>query len=367
MPDTLAERFGGESVEQILGVLASSLLAVATFSLGAMVTAYTSISQAATPRAAILVTSDRATQRSLATFVGAFLYAVVGLTAINAGLYGSHGRAIIFGFSLLVVGLVAFQLLAWINRLSSLARVGHVLVLIEERAKDALKSERRRPRLGGVAGDLPAGAPIPASRTGHVQNIDISGLKAWIRDTGRKVQVLAAPGDFVRRGEALARIDGAVETEQLTSLTANFSIGRSRTFAHDPRQGLAILGEAAAKALSPGVNDPGTAIEAMGAGVRLIDGWARSEIEPEADPEPRLMAPALMADALVEAVFGPVARHGSDNVLVAERLQRALSSLEALGGEVGAAAAVLRRESRRRALEQLAFAPDRRRLRAASD
>ena len=49
VPQDVADRLGGESVEQILTILASSLLAVATFSLGAMVTAYTAVSSAATP------------------------------------------------------------------------------------------------------------------------------------------------------------------------------------------------------------------------------------------------------------------------------------------------------------------------------
>ena len=49
VPSQMAERLGGESVEAILAILASSLLAVATFSLGTMVSAYTAVSQAASP------------------------------------------------------------------------------------------------------------------------------------------------------------------------------------------------------------------------------------------------------------------------------------------------------------------------------
>lgn len=44
VPSGMADRLGGESVEAILAILASSLLAVATFSLGAMVSAYTAVS-----------------------------------------------------------------------------------------------------------------------------------------------------------------------------------------------------------------------------------------------------------------------------------------------------------------------------------
>lgn len=65
-----------------------------------MVTAYTAVSQAATPRVAALVTSDSEVQKALSTFVGAFLYAIVAVTAVNAHYYGQAGRAILFLFSL---------------------------------------------------------------------------------------------------------------------------------------------------------------------------------------------------------------------------------------------------------------------------
>ena len=47
-----------------------------------------------------LITGDETTQKSLSTFVGAFLYAIVGVTAINAGYYGAEGRAVVFVITL---------------------------------------------------------------------------------------------------------------------------------------------------------------------------------------------------------------------------------------------------------------------------
>lgn len=95
VPQEMAQRLGGEAVEDILRALASSMLAVATFSLSAMVVAYTAVSAQMTPRAAAFVTDDGATQRALATFVGAFLFTIVALVAIGANYYGPGGRAIL--------------------------------------------------------------------------------------------------------------------------------------------------------------------------------------------------------------------------------------------------------------------------------
>ncbi|MBU1345517.1 MAG: DUF2254 domain-containing protein [Alphaproteobacteria bacterium] len=340
VPEEVAERLGGESVSSILTILASSLLGVATFSAGAMVTAYTAVSQAATPRVAALVTSDKEVQQALATFVGAFLYAIVAVTAVNAHYYGQEGRAILFLFSLGVVCLVAFRLLAWINRLSSLARVGHMIDLAEEQARTALKDRRKSPYLGGRPGHIAAAFTILADETGYVQNVDPARLQAVAEDQDCNVEILAAPGAYVRCGDPVAAISrGDCDEEGCDDFRSAFAIGGQRSFDQDPRFGLIVLGEIAGKALSPGVNDPGTAIQVMGAAVRALDEWAA--LAPDDAEEvryPRVWAPRIDDDDLVADVFGPPARYGAGDVAVAVRLQKLLHKLARDKGPMAAAA-----------------------------
>ena len=341
VPEALAERFGGGSVEAVLSILASSLLAVATFSLGAMVTAYTSVSSTATPRAAALITEDESTQKSLATFVGAFLYAVVGVTAINASYYGAEGRAILFLFSLVVVALGAFRLLAWINRLTRLARLEHTIERGEASAARALATDAGRRRLGGRSGELTQGDYLCAPTTGYVQNIDVAALQSMAERLDADIQILARPGAFLRRGERLMRISrsGVDPTEQ-NRLIAAFIMGRARSFEQDARHGLVVLGEIAAKALSPGINDAGTAIAVIGSGVRLLDQWARDAAEtPEDESCSRLLIAAVPPHDFIEDLFAPIARHGAGELSVAIRLIKALRSLAAIEGDLGRAAA----------------------------
>lgn len=366
VPASMADRLGGDSVEQILTILASSLLAVATFSVGAMVTAYTAVSQGATPRVAALVTSDGQTQRSLATFVGAFLYAIVAVTAINAGYYGAEGRAILFLVSLAVVALVAYRLLAWINRLSSLARVGHMIDLVEDRARVALEARRRRPFLGGRRGALSTGALILSDKTGYVQNVDPDRLEAAASDNDCEVQILAAPGAFVRRGEAVARISLArCDDKAVTAFRSAFTLGPSRSYDQDPRFGLIVLAEIATKALSPAVNDPGTAIQVVGAGVRLLDIWLQPAAEDEADPSPcaRVLAAPLSEADLLEDIFGPIARYGAGDVPATTRLLKGLRSLSATPGPLQRPARDMARELMKRARRAMPIAADLARVR----
>ena len=360
VPTELADRFGGESVEQVLTILASSLLAVATFSLGAMVTAYTAVSSAATPRVASLVTGDEVTQKSLSTFVGAFLYAIVGVTAINAHYYAAEGRAVLFLTSLAVVGLVAFRLLAWINRLSRLARLGHMIELVEDRATHALCETAVHPNLGGRPGGLGAQAvEVFSPWTGYVQNVDPDHLQRAAETADIDVEVLALPGTFVRRGEVLCRLGMAKADEDThDEFCTAFTLGRSRSFDQDPRFALA---------LSPGVNDPGTAVEIATTAVRLLDAWSQARAGVSAGAEVthgRLRTRPLLEVDMLDDVFGPLIRYGAGDLLVAIQLQKSLNSLAAEPGALGRAAAQLGKEARKRSLAALASSYDRARLAA---
>ncbi len=351
VPEAVADRLGGESVEAILTILASSLLAVATFSLGAWVSAYTAVSQAASPRVAALVTSDEATQKSLSTFVGAFLYAVVAVTAVNARYYGPEGRAVLYLTSLAVVGLVAFRLLAWINRLASLARLSHMIELVEERTAEGLAQQPPT-----HPGPPASGADIRATRTGYVQNIDLSRLQEIAEAEEFRVEILAPVGAFRRRGETLGRVSIPMLTDEVEAeLQASFSVARSRTFEQDPRYGLIVLGEIGERALSPAVNDPGTAIQITGVALRLLDDWGRSQIQDNDInlDNSRVTRPVLEPGVLVHDVFGPLIRYGSSDVAVAIRVQKALRSLADAGSAVSLGAARLAIEARDRARTEL--------------
>ena len=356
VPDALADRLGGSSVEAVLTILASSLLAVATFSLGAMVTAYTSVSSSATPRAAALVTGDESTQKSLATFVGAFLYSVVGVTAINAEYYGPGGRAILFILSLAVVALVAFRLLSWVSRLTSLARLGHTIAQVEARTAAAMQAYARSPRLGGREGRVVGGVELGCAAAGHVQNIDVRLLQALAEADDRQVEILVRPGAFMMRGQLLARLSGdRPDEERLKAYRDAFTLETDRTFDQDPRYGLIVLGEIAGKALSPGINDPGTAIQVIGAGARLLDDWAATCQAAEGDSGQldRLFITTVSARDMVEDLYAPIIRYGSADVSVAVKVQKTLAVLASRDGALGQAAAQTARWGREAALRRL--------------
>jgi uncharacterized membrane protein len=121
---TLGFEIEADSVKSILNILASSMLAVTTFSLSIMVSAYSAASSTVSPRATKLVQQDSTTQNVLATFIGSFLYSLVGIIALSSHVYGNTGRIILFMVTLLVVMIIVITILRWIEHLSKLGRLG---------------------------------------------------------------------------------------------------------------------------------------------------------------------------------------------------------------------------------------------------
>lgn len=137
IPYDISTKIGSDAVDNILGILASSMLAVMTFSLTAMVSAYSAARGAITPRATQLLVEDSTAQNALSTFIGAFLFSIVGICALSTGIHGKSGRVILFIGTILVI--VIITLLRWIGHLSSFGQVGNTIDRVEKVAKASIE------------------------------------------------------------------------------------------------------------------------------------------------------------------------------------------------------------------------------------
>src|SRR5690606_38956022 len=100
----------------------------------------------------------------------------------------------------------------------------------------------------------------------------------------------------------------------------------------DPRVGLVVLSEIAGRALSPAVNDPGTALYIVGVFVRLCAQWSKPVANSESDSceYDRVAVPDLSVHDMFDDAFTAIARDGAGAVEVTGRLQKGLASLATL-------------------------------------
>lgn len=343
VPESFIRVVGEDTVQELLKIIASSMLAVTTFSLATVVAAYGSVTSNASPRAAGLLLDNKGAQNALSSFVAAFIFSVVGMIALGSGLYEADARFVLFIETMLVLAFVVVRLLAWIDQLIRLGRVGSAIDHVEQETRRAL--EHRRSFLGGGPdGDPPRDAkPITAPTVGYVQHVDIPRLQKLAGRHEIIVHLTVLPGSFLRLSRPVMWIEGAPDSldERLKeNLLSAVVVGDSRTFKQDPRYGLVVLGEIASRALSPGVNDPGTAIDVIGTAVRVLSIWAEEHWEREPEVRyPRVLVPGLSAADCFQDVFGPVSRDGAGMLEVGIALQKALRDLQEAKAEGFAEAA----------------------------
>ncbi len=342
VPDELAAKLNAGSVIEILTILASSMLAVTIFSLSIMVSSRQAASSQVTPRSHQLLIEDTTTQTVLATFLGAFIFSLLGLIALSTGYYDGADATVMLAFTLLVIGLVVTAILRWIDHLSELGSVVETTRKVEMAAAAALNDRGARPRLGAralspEAREIPAAAQAyRAWMTGYVQHIDVETLAGLADDGHASVYVVAAPGAFATKGAPLAWHTGDFADDDMRE---GFTMGETRVFGQDPAFGLIVLSEIAQRALSPGVNDPGTAIDVIGRLERLLLDF-RCETQDGTDAtHPRLWMRPVSAATLLRDAFEPIGRDGAGVIEVQVRLQTALSALRHAGDSALAAAA----------------------------
>ncbi|HBQ79451.1 MAG TPA: DUF2254 domain-containing protein, partial [Erwinia persicina] len=161
IPHSVAGLIGSDAVDKILTILASSMLAVTTFSLNIMVSAYNAASSSVTPRATRLLVEDSTTQNVLATFIGSFLYSLVGIIALSMGAYGGEGGAGLFFVSPVGLVLITITLFFWLQHLVPFVLFCVTTQRVDATTLQALVLRPHRPLLWAPQLVATASSPLP--------------------------------------------------------------------------------------------------------------------------------------------------------------------------------------------------------------
>ncbi|MEQ9108733.1 MAG: DUF2254 domain-containing protein [Limnobacter sp.] len=326
-----------DSVETLLDLVTSSMLVIAMFAVGAMVTAYGSASNSATPRAFSVVLADDTSQNALSVFIGVFIYGAVALVALKNDLYDHAGRFALFIVSVLVFALVILTFIRWMDNIARLGRMGNTIDKVEAAVANSFASWMYQPRLGGLpAGNqsTPGGVPLVLPKVGYLQRVDMAALQAKAEQLDLQVILAVLPGKFCTPGNPVAHVQGLArdKAECMDLLADAFHLADQRTYDQDPRFGLVVLCEIASRALSPAVNDPGTAIDVIGTSTRLFHQWALARQESSAESlYDRVYVPDLREQDLFDDAFNGLARDGAGLVEVSIRLQKAFQAMAGFG------------------------------------
>jgi uncharacterized membrane protein len=229
----------------------------------------------------------------------------------------------------------------YIDVLSRIGQVAHTISIVENTAWKALCEHARNPLSGARPAESPPEGAIPvyATQTVHVQYIDVEELQRLAEDHDAQVHLAVRSGDLVHPSAPLAWVkrhsaatdsdsDSSARLDKVASSVRDaFVVGPERTIEQDAGYGLIVLAEIALRALSPAMNDPGTAIAVLGSQTRLLIRTLAITPDPDATVCDRVTArPAPLAPLLTIA-YEPIARCSLAHFDVLYQLVRHLEAL----------------------------------------
>lgn len=349
---------GPEGARAVLSTIAASMITVAGVTFSITIVALTLASQQFGPRLLRNFLRDFGNQVVLGTFVSTFLYCLLVLRTVrgtdNGGFVPQLAVTAGVALAMLSLGVLIF----FIHHVATSIQASRIIANVAEDlegaidrlfpeaiGKDAASADGPRASADG-ARKADGARTVIARTTGYVQTIDADGLMSLAREHDLMVRVHARPGSFVRRGGVLLTVapaPGQVHPND-KSFQDLFIIGSDRTGTQDVTFFIDQLVELAVRALSPGINDPGTArlcIDRLEHALCHLAGRHIPSTE-RYDDEGRLrvLACPLTFPDVVESAIDEIARYGRSSVSVTCRLLEAVR-------DVGSC---VRREADRRAL-----------------
>ncbi len=291
------------------------------------------------PRLTLLLAGDPRLFHSLGIFIATFMYSLAALIWTDRNGSGS----VPFFSALLVIVLLVVSMLAFARTIQLVndLQIGTVLHIIGEKGRAVIRAMfgdmARNPDTDGQ----PAAPPLtlaPVTQTlvysGQPRAIAAFDTKTLVELAGSANAMIVleyAVGDTVVVDSTLLHVHGATRPLAEGSLMRAIHLARMRTFEQDPKYAIRLLVDIAIRALSPAVNDPTTAVQALDQIEDLLRRLARCELDigrvRDKNGAIRLIYPIPTWEDYLSLSFDEIRQFGMESVQVLRRMQAALTGL----------------------------------------
>lgn len=320
---------GGTGARTLLGAVASSTIGVAGTVFSITIAALSLAAGQMGPRLLRNFVRDRGNQFTLGAFLGTFSYALMVLRSVRTQSEGEFVPHLALSVGILLALVCVATLVYFVGHMAGRINVDTVIELVS----DDLRSTMQRLAVDKEQPAAPPSSywrdavPVVDSRRGYLQHLDEEGLASWAAERNTAIRLLVRPGDYVFPGAPIAVAAAAAKDigEAVRNATA---LGPQRGSAADIDFPVRQLVEVAVRALSPGINDPHTAMSVLD---RL--GAALCDLVPLHLPtgvllrsdRVILMVPSVDYDGLVDSMFHMIRQNARSSTAVLLRLLTVLT------------------------------------------
>ncbi len=333
-----------EAASAVLGTIAGSMITIAGVVFSMTLVALSLASSQLGPRLLRNFMRDTSTQVVLGTFIATFLYCLLVLRSVrhedeyafvpNLSVYIGVALAVTsVGVFIYFIHHVSVSIQA--NEIAG--RIGRELIKkVDQLFPDNMGKQGRRattdpPDVGFIEAFDSEAQPVGSDGDGYLQNVDGDALLELATEKDLIIRLTQKPGSYVVSGYPLVfiRPGTRVNDELAKKIQPLFVMGVQRTADQDIEFGVNQLVEMAVRALSPGINDPFTAIACVdqlrSALCCLAPRDMPSPYRRDCNDQLRLISPANTFRELVDAAFNPIRQHGRSSAAVSIRLLDAIA------------------------------------------
>jgi uncharacterized membrane protein len=330
-----------EGATALLETVAGSMITIAGVVFSLTLVALTLASNQFGPRLLRNFMRDTANQVVIGTFVATFLYCLLVLRTIRREPEGSFVPHLSITLAVALALASVGVLIYFIHHVSVSIQANEVIDRVSRELMQGIEQifpepighdpGLRRDRAAEVPGDLDREArQVAAEDDGYLQRIDDGVLMGIAAGAGAIVRVERRPGQYIARGTPLVSVwpGGRATPEMEGRIRKTFVLGPQRTPAQDVEFSVQQLVEIAVRALSPGVNNPFTAVtcvDRLGSALCRLAGRAvPSSVRLDEGGHLRVIARPLTFPEVLDAAFLQIRRHARTEPSVTIRMLEAI-------------------------------------------
>ena len=335
--DVLSLRLDAETARTSLSAIAGGMIAFTGLVVSLAVLVVQFGASQYTPRLVSRFRRDPVVKHALGIFIAPAIYALVSLRAIGR----DHspvvpGLTVTLALVLLIAAVLVFFLL--VSRLLDLLRPRRVIAQVVEQGIDAIDDVYpfelgRTPSLD-LPPEVPVGGVVAHEGAASVlAALDRARLVRTAASAGVVVEVAVGIGEYMPSGSPLFLIRGDPQGVDLRELRRSAILEDERTIAQDPAFAIRAIVDTGLRALSPAVNDPTTAVQAVDGVESLLLALAARDLQrgrlADGAGRLRLIYPAPGWSDLLCLSVEEVRHFGADSPQIARRLRSLLLTLRA--------------------------------------
>ena len=289
------------------------------------------------PRLVLWISRDPFMWHAVGVFTATFLYAIAALAWVDRS---NSGRVPLIS-SWVVIGLLLASVAMFVGLIEriGLLQINRMLTFTGDQGRKVIEGTYREPDSSAATVSSPddfhqlsvTQTLIHRARPEVIQALNTAALVELAQKSGGVIEMLTAVGDTVVDLTPLLRVFGARQPIDEGALKSAIEMGDERTFDQDPKYAIRLLVDIAIKALSPAINDPTTAVQALDQIEDLLLRLGRRRLEigeyRDKDGHLRLIAPYPTWEDFLRLGFDETRFYGAQSVQVMRRMKAVINDL----------------------------------------